>query len=96
MQWLMWRATTSGLLRAAGSHGSWLTTGLAVMLGILVFGGLLTVTLVCLARKEDRPDTIRATAELLAVLLPWPCGRGSPATAGRRGTDRRGGVDQPR
>jgi hypothetical protein len=46
------------------------------MLGMLVFGGLLAVILVCLARKEDRPHAIPAAAELLAVLLPWPCGRG--------------------
>jgi hypothetical protein len=96
MQWLMWRATASGLLHAEGSPGSWLVTGLVAMLGIVVFGGLLTVILVCLARKEDRPDTIRAAAEVLAVLLPWPWFRGHPGTAGRRSTGRRGGVDQPR
>jgi hypothetical protein len=97
MQGLISWATAANLLRAASSDGSGLTIGLVVMLSVfVVFGGLLALALVCLARKEDRPDAIRAAAELLAVLLPWPSGRRRRGAARRGASSRRGGGRQPR
>jgi len=72
------RYLSHGLATVAGLHGAWFVTGGAALL-IVALGAAAAVILVALAPREHRAEAIRAAAEMLAALLPWP---------GRR--DRRG------
>ncbi len=65
------RYITDGLARVIGLHGAWLAAGSAVML-IVTIGAAAAVILVALVPRQHRVEAIRATAELLAALLPWP------------------------
>jgi hypothetical protein len=65
------RATALGrLLSALGGHEALLVTVLVT--AWLITGCVLAVTLVALTPREDRVDAIRAAAEVLRALLPWP------------------------
>jgi hypothetical protein len=65
--------------RSAG----WLIAVIAIV--CVVIGAVLAVVLVALTRKEDRVDAIRATAGLLASLLPWRVLSRDPRRARRLG-----------
>jgi len=96
MTWLILVATTHGLLGAAAAHGVLLAAGLAGLLALVMLGALLTVVLVALVPRERRVEAIRATADVLAVLLPWPARRDSPRRPLRRIARRRWGSRPPR
>jgi hypothetical protein len=67
MTWPIWKA--------AGIPGCWLVAGLVAVLLVVLAAGALTIILVKMTCKKDRPDTIRAVADLLDVLIPWPTRR---------------------
>ncbi|HUK69523.1 MAG TPA: hypothetical protein VLW50_12355 [Streptosporangiaceae bacterium] len=65
------RYITHGLASVASLHGAWFTTGSEALL-IGAIGAATAVVLVALVSREDRVEAIRAAAEMLAALLPWP------------------------
>jgi hypothetical protein len=65
---------THGLATVAGLHGAWFVTGSAALL-IVAIGAAAAVILVALVPREHRVEAIRAAAEMLAALLPWPSRR---------------------
>jgi hypothetical protein len=67
---------TGLLLGAVTGHDAWLVA--IVILAILLIGTVAAIVLVSLAHKDDRVDAIRAAAEVLAALLPWPSRRHTP------------------
>ncbi len=49
-----------------------------LLIAILVIGAMVAIALVSLAHRDDRVDAIRAAAEVLTALLPWPSRRHTP------------------
>jgi hypothetical protein len=62
------RYIAHGLVSA---HGAWLVAGAAALM-IVMIGATAVIVLVALAPREHRVDAIRAAAEVLSALLPWP------------------------
>jgi hypothetical protein len=69
-----WMSRHSMLLTIVAGHQASLAM-MALITVILLIGALLAIVLVSLARRDDRVDAIRAVAEVLRALLPWPSHR---------------------
>jgi hypothetical protein len=54
------------------AHGAWLASVGAPVVIVVAIGALVVIILVALVPREHRVEAIRAAAELLAALLPWP------------------------
>jgi hypothetical protein len=65
------RYITDEVASVIGLHGVWLAAGSAALLMVTIGAGA-AVILVALVPRQYRVEAIRATAELLAALLPWP------------------------
>jgi hypothetical protein len=65
------RDPAQALVTVADLHGTWLATGETALL-IVTIGAVAAITLVALVPREHRVEAIRATADLLSTLLPWP------------------------
>jgi hypothetical protein len=73
---------TGLLLATATGHDAPLAA--ILLIAILVIGALVAIALVSLAHRDDRVDAIRAAAEVLTALLPWPGRRRTPGKPGGR------------
>lgn len=69
---VIWPLIRGGLVSAVGTHGAWLAAAIAGLLTVVILGALVTVILVALVPREHRVEAIRAAAEVLSALLPWP------------------------
>jgi hypothetical protein len=67
----MWAYIRHGLAGAADLRGGWLAAGGAALL-MVATGAATAIIVVALAPREHRVEAIRAAAEMLAALLPWP------------------------
>lgn len=69
-----WMSRHSMLLTIVAGHQA-PQVMMALITVVLLIGALLAIILVSLARRDDRVDAIRAVAEVLRALLPWPSHR---------------------
>jgi uncharacterized Tic20 family protein len=63
------------LVTAVAAHVAPLAAFLII--AALIIGAVVAIVLVWLTKKEHRVDAIRAVADVLRALIPWPSRRGN-------------------
>ncbi len=69
MMQAVWQQVTGRLM---SGHDGWLAGGVTGLLMLVLLGATVAVILVALVPRDRRVEAIRAVADVLWALLPWP------------------------